>query len=427
MTSGIFGNDVLLREQFVQKLRSLIEVISSAPALPAGRVIAVDAPWGSGKTWIASKLPGHLSPPTAGKCVYVNAYEFDFHPDPFPVIASAILKGCEDRTEATRELRKAAAAVLKSSAPAFAKGLDKVGAQAVGIDIDSVVDAVGDVSAKATEKALNKALATFEDATSSSRIFKEKLRALAQAQDGALVLVIDELDRCRPDFALSLLERIKHLFDVERVVFVLFAHVPALHAAIRRTYGEVDAAEYLRKFVSVTIELPVAESWEADERARMRFLWKFLEVEAAPVKDAVGHDFVYGLAIFAPYFNATLRDLQNALLLARVFARIASNTEHELAYVLLLRLRDPDNYAGIAKRETEAFAREIKRLGTRNDTEHQAVGAMRNTFRYLADPAAYREAAADVAQRLTPPHTCEQAAGWLLRAQAQLRVEYLQF
>lgn len=68
-----------------------------------------------------------------------------------------------------------------------------------------------------------------------------------------MVFIIDELDRCRPDFALSVLERIKHFFSVQNVHFVLGANCSQLRNSIRSAYGnDVDAALYLQKFVSVT-------------------------------------------------------------------------------------------------------------------------------------------------------------------------------
>jgi hypothetical protein len=72
-----------------------------------------------------------------------------------------------------------------------------------------------------------------------------------------LVFFIDELDRCRPDFAISLLERIKHMFDIDNVVFVLSIDKRQLEAATAAIYGaQIDAAEYLRKFIDIEFGLP---------------------------------------------------------------------------------------------------------------------------------------------------------------------------
>ena len=72
-----------------------------------------------------------------------------------------------------------------------------------------------------------------------------------------LVFIIDELDRCRPPFALNVLERVKHLFSVENVCFVLVAHLPQLEAVVKGSYGlGVDARTYLEKFFQLQVTLP---------------------------------------------------------------------------------------------------------------------------------------------------------------------------
>ena len=71
-----------------------------------------------------------------------------------------------------------------------------------------------------------------------------------------LVFVVDELDRCRPPFALGLLERVKHIFSVENVCFVLVAHLRELANAVERSYGITDGVGYLEKFYQFRVQLP---------------------------------------------------------------------------------------------------------------------------------------------------------------------------
>ena len=72
-----------------------------------------------------------------------------------------------------------------------------------------------------------------------------------------MIFVIDELDRCRPDYALEVLEVIKHLFSVPRVHFVLGVNLEALEGMVCARYGpDIDAHRYLGKFIHVRLELP---------------------------------------------------------------------------------------------------------------------------------------------------------------------------
>jgi hypothetical protein len=66
-----------------------------------------------------------------------------------------------------------------------------------------------------------------------------------------IVIVIDELDRCRPTYAIKLLEEVKHLFDVEGLVFVLGMHGAALGHSVSAAYGaKFDGVAYLGRFVN---------------------------------------------------------------------------------------------------------------------------------------------------------------------------------
>lgn len=72
-----------------------------------------------------------------------------------------------------------------------------------------------------------------------------------------MVIILDELDRCRPSFALSLMEKVKHVFDMKDVVFIFSTNVDQLEAMVKKQYGHsIDASNYLSKFFSFTIKLP---------------------------------------------------------------------------------------------------------------------------------------------------------------------------
>ena len=81
-------------------------------------------------------------------------------------------------------------------------------------------------------------------------------------EDGQkLVVFVDELDRCRPTFAVEILESIKHYFDDDRIIFVMSINKSQLIHTISKFYGnEFDSSLYLNKFFDVSIQLPKAET-----------------------------------------------------------------------------------------------------------------------------------------------------------------------
>lgn len=89
---------------------------------------------------------------------------------------------------------------------------------------------------------------------------QEFLRNLRAEKEERIIIFVDELDRCRPDFAVQLLERIKHYFDLENITFVFSVNSEQLVHTIKKFYGEdFDAGRYLGRFFDQVIPLPQAE------------------------------------------------------------------------------------------------------------------------------------------------------------------------
>ncbi|MDF2984869.1 MAG: hypothetical protein K0R50_379, partial [Eubacterium sp.] len=89
--------------------------------------------------------------------------------------------------------------------------------------------------------------------------FTEALRNLIP-EDGKLIIFIDELDRCRPTFAVETLEVIKHYFNIENIVFVMAIDLVQLSHSISTLYGnDMDSSGYLRRFFDFNINIPSAD------------------------------------------------------------------------------------------------------------------------------------------------------------------------
>lgn len=88
-------------------------------------------------------------------------------------------------------------------------------------------------------------------------LINEFLSELLKERGNRLVVFVDELDRCKPDYAVRLLERVKHYFSDDHIVFVFSINCDALQHTIRRYYGDdFDATRYLDRFFDITMELP---------------------------------------------------------------------------------------------------------------------------------------------------------------------------
>lgn len=93
------------------------------------------------------------------------------------------------------------------------------------------------------------------------QVFQDMAASLSEMNENRpLMVMIDELDRCRPSYAVELLEVAKHLFSVDLIVFVLAVNCDQFAHLVKALYGnEFDAEGYLRRFFDVDFKLPGPE------------------------------------------------------------------------------------------------------------------------------------------------------------------------
>lgn len=100
-------------------------------------------------------------------------------------------------------------------------------------------------------------LSALRDRKEVHSLVEEFLDSLLSEKGNRLIVFVDELDRCKPEFAVKLLERIKHYFSNERITFVFSVNLEELQHSIRNYYGEgVDATRYLDRFFDYRLTLP---------------------------------------------------------------------------------------------------------------------------------------------------------------------------
>ena len=118
-------------------------------------------------------------------------------------------------------------------------------------------------------------LKEYLDQRASKDELKKHLRDLAgevvEKTGHPLVFIIDELDRCRPTFAIELLERVKHIFDVPNMVFVFGINRDELCSSLQSIYGTIDADVYLRRFFDMEFTLPEVDSEKFGRNLMQRF------------------------------------------------------------------------------------------------------------------------------------------------------------
>lgn len=230
----IFYDDLLDRKQFITK--------KFAPCCSAllgrGGVLAVHAPFGYGKSKFAQYYKEHFNKEKdTNRAIIIDAFLHDYIDNPFIAIHKSIgeLVGYDE------EMNKLGREILKASTKEV---------------LDSVwILRKFNLSNKLFERSLEQII----------KQYIERLKKLAN--DTPITIIIDELDRCRPDYAVCFLERIKHYFGpVPNILFILMINKDQLFQSIKYVYGienKEDITNYFEKFLSYRIiDLPLLSEEE---------------------------------------------------------------------------------------------------------------------------------------------------------------------
>lgn len=329
----------LLKEDSINRNGKVFQFIKLLDNIEDSCSIAINGDWGSGKTFFVKQAKlildaynetsnidddtraeiikitqSQFSEIKPQSTVYYDAWMYDNHEDPILSLMYAVINsGQSDYSPKNkRSLYKCGAL--------FAELL----ASGVGImsgNISSVVNAFKEVD---TSTLGNGSLSKFleeikgqdyfeniKDLQSLHQMVEQFINSLIEERGNRLVFFIDELDRCKPDFAIKLLERIKHYFGDERITFVFSVDMMQLQSTVKSFYGQdFNSTRYLDKFFDLRMQLPSVD-YESFLSYKMDF---------------VNSDILDGVCIdVMKYFKLSLRECERYIQLIKISTRMAFN------------------------------------------------------------------------------------------------------
>ena len=273
-----------------------IQLTNYVDRLQCGAVLALDARWGEGKTWFVRHWQKHLEDENHN-VIYLDAFANDYLDDPFLTIAAEIsqaFKSSDNIDDAdVNSFNEKTASVLISLAAILPVIAAKAGLHWIGLggagealqevykDGKDVYDSVSDEITGKLKEHIEKKIENHHLEKETIQDFKKELNQLADKLEKPLVFIIDELDRCRPDFAIRLIERIKHFFDIPKIVFVLVMNKTQLIQSVHTLYGYTieTNGDYFEKFIDFTIKFPQLDAINNYEMLLKEQLFRIGEIE----------------------------------------------------------------------------------------------------------------------------------------------------
>ena len=263
--------DYLCRQPYLDLLKS---IIANQSDNPSGYSFAIDGDWGCGKTWILTELENQLLEDSEHKYLifHYNAWENDFYEEPLVAILSVMIEKLEEFCKAeeiinviNKKLAVSSLKILKNLAISIFGATVQ---NKIGIDVKDVVEGckeIGDV--KSDLKSVKKDVDSFLNLKNGIKEIRNQFTELSR--EHVIVLVVDELDRCLPGYAIKVLERLHHVCNEIPVIQIIAYSGNALAHSIAQIFGKNSSDEisnkafaehYLEKFVRLTIPLNCGNS-----------------------------------------------------------------------------------------------------------------------------------------------------------------------
>jgi len=252
--------DILNRREIVEQILDLLKILSE---VQSSCTFALNGKWGSGKTFLLNMLEPQLRDYQAGERFMVfhyNCWQYDYYDEPLIAIVSAMLDNIDEyihffsgevREKIKLGFVNTAKQVIKKVAYSFVESKIGIGAD----DLSDLAEKIQETTSQDVEEQHE-----YDKYYAFHKVIGEAREELSKlAEDQTLVIVVDELDRCLPDYAIKTLERLHHLFaGLNNTVIIMALDKDQLKHTIETIFGTgTDCNAYLQKFIDFELKIDI--------------------------------------------------------------------------------------------------------------------------------------------------------------------------
>lgn len=327
-------------------------------------VLCLNAEWGYGKTFLIKNWARDLKDDLKHPVVYFDAWKNDFSDDPLLAFVSELeqtLKEFEKKIPKGKALVKSVIDTSKGAiAPALKTVANVVLKKVVGADSNDIAEVFSAASEGAIDTYVNQALQSHNGRKEKIQNFSKKLEDLLselkeKGFELPMYVFVDELDRCKPSYAIQLLEGIKHIFGTKGLYFIISTNKTQLSKSIKAVYGsEFDSLVYLQRFFDQEYQLP-KPNFEEFSKLLINKNYRLQGLDIEKLK--TDFDLAATFAIIAKGFNLSLRAQEQA---AKQFKAIVMSWSlpqkvHHwyLLFLIMFKIKNEDRYRDFTNRNSE--------------------------------------------------------------------------
>ena len=295
--------DILNRTPVIERLMAVLQGLRSNRQ---PMTFSLNGKWGSGKTFVLNLLANRIKEvnqtPSDDEMPFCyiryDCWKYDYYAEPLISLVSAMQDAIQSKT--TEGNIDYVGSELKDTAKKLCKWAIETGGSFVqaqtGINIASILLELVNDNPEKSQKEYDDYFSVTEALNNLRVIMKEV------SQKHTLVIVVDELDRCLPEYMIRVLERLHHLFEgLENIIVIIATDRQQLEHTIKSIYGtETDAVSYLQKMIQFELSLDFGKI-ENEERLQQKFsrLLSFFDGNKYPSE-----------LPFVEFFDALFREIE---------------------------------------------------------------------------------------------------------------------
>lgn len=272
-----------LEKDYIGRTTDVINFVRMICAIDGGSSIALDAKWGEGKTFFvkqaklildayndygyddaahglldadkAKKIkdifnkayPGYVVPSLA--TIYYDAWEHDNDEDPVLSLVDSIVES--GMVNLDYERMKGLLIQIIPILSNLVEAVSKIPVYSITKELTKIANSKGELSA------IDELVVSQKKKREIKALVNEFFDSISNEVENGIIIFIDELDRCKPLYAVKLLERIKHYFSNDKIKFIFAINKEETQHTIKCVYGQgYDGARYLDRFFDYSITLP---------------------------------------------------------------------------------------------------------------------------------------------------------------------------